>query len=280
MKNSLRLPLSLVFGAGLSLASASATTFLIDLGMGPPRDPVAQGAPTLGQDINGNYWNNLTSTNYANVVQPGGVGSTSLSGLVDTANNSSSIGISFASGTVVWQSSGIANGGLNQNTPVLGNLGIATATQDYYFISGANGTSNATVTLTGLNPLYSYNLGLFATRGDTNDVRTTRFSISGIDKDLQTSGSGSQPADPAVAAAGYFSNNSYAGIYGNEDKVITFDGLVPNGAGELVLTVSIVNGGYAYLGAIELTQVPEPGSAVLGGLGGLLLLSRRRRNAR
>ncbi len=271
-KNPLRLLLSLACGAGLSITSASAANFLIDFGMSGS-NPSQHGSPTTSPDINGNHWNNLTSTNYANVVQPGGAGSTSLSSLVNTVGDSSTIGITLASGSVVWRSSGIINGGLNQNMPALGNLGIQTATQDYYFIEGGNGV-NATITLTGLNPLHTYDFGLFGTRGDTNDVRTTSYIVTDINgpsapKNVQTSG-------PGIGINGGFVNNN-----GNDSTVVTFAGLVPNGSGELVLTVSVVNGGFAYLGAMEITEViPEPGSALLAGLGGLMLLSRRSRNAR
>lgn len=268
-RNPLVLSLSLTFGLVLSAASASAATYLIDLGMSASNNPVNQGAPTLGADSNGHYWNNLTSTNYAEVVLPGGPGSTSLSNLVDTSNTSSSIGIVLNTGSVVWRSSGIANGGLDAVIPALGNLAVRTATQDYYFIMGSNG-SNATLTLTGLDPAATYSLGLFGTRGDTDEVRNTRYSIADLNgtqqTDIQTSG-------PGTGVNGGFDNNN-----GNDSTVVRFENLVPDASGELVLTVSIVNGGYAYLGAIELTEaVPEPGSALLGGLGGLLLLTRRRR---
>lgn len=267
-RNPLILPLRFAFGLALSAASASAATYLIDLGMSASNNPVNQGAPTIGPDSNGNYWNNLTSTNYADVVLPGGPGSTSLSNLVDTSNTSSSIGIVLNAGSVVWRSSGIANGGLNAVIPALGNLAVQTATQDYYFIMGGNG-SNATLTLTGLDPSLTYNLGLFGTRGDTDEVRTTRYAIADLNGtqtfDLQTSG-------PGIGVNGGFPNNN-----GNDSTVVRFENLVPDASGELELTVSIVNGGYAYLGAIELTSVPEPGSVLLGGLGGLVLLTRRRR---
>ena len=263
--NPLRLLLNLACGAGLCATSASATTFLIDLGMNGS-NPSQHGSPTLGADANGNFWNNLTSSNYANVVQPGGAGSTSLSNLVDTTNASSTVGIVLTSGNQAWRSSGIINGGLNQSVSALGDLGIVTATQDYYFIQGGNGDF-ATLTLTGLNPSYLYDLGLFGTRGDTNDVRTTRYTIGSLFEDVQTSG-------PGTGSNGGFTNNN-----GNDSKVVSFTGLSPNELGEISLNVSIVNGGFAYLGAVQLS-VPEPGTALLGGLGGVLALSRRRRSVR
>ena len=268
-KQPLHLLLNIACVAVLSATSASAaSTYLLDFGMNGS-NAAQHGSPTLGQDANGNYWNNLTSSNYAATVQPGGPGSTSLANLVDTTNVSSSIGIAFTTGTVSWSSSGIINGGLNQSIPSLGNLGITTATQDYYFVQGATG-AYGTVTLTGLNPSYLYSLGLFGTRGDTNDVRTTSYGITDINGtqtlSVQTSG-------PGIGVNGGFTNNN-----GNDSTVVNFNNLSPNALGELSLRVSIVNGGFAYLGAMALS-VPEPGSVMLGGLGGVMLLFRRRRVA-
>jgi len=247
--------------AGLISAPAvSAASYLIDFGMAASMNPTTQGAPTTSPDINGNHWNNVTSTGYANNIA-GGTGTT-LSNLVSVNNIQSSIGLTLSSG---WKSSGIANGGLNQNTPALGTFGIQTATQDYYFVDGVNGTS-ATLTLTGLNPALVYNLGLFGTRA-ADGVRTTGYSVTDVNgthsTTLQTTGIGSGTGDST----------------GNNNTIVHLNGLVPNGSGELTMSMSVVNGGFGYLGVMEITAIPEPSAALLCGLGALGLISLRRRPA-
>ncbi len=241
----------------LAAPAATAATFLIDFGMAASMNPSTQGAPTTSPDLNGNHWNNVTSTAYATTIA-GGTGN-SLSNLVSTTNEASGLGLTLSTG---WRSSGIANGGLNQNTPALGSIGIQTATQDYYFVE-SNFNTSATITFTGLDPALTYNFGLFGSR-ETTSSRITNYSITDINgvhsANLQTSGTD-------IGTGGYDGNNN---------TVIQFDGLVPDVNGELALTVSVVQGGFAYLGAVEITSVPEPSAALLGGLGAIGLCLRRR----
>lgn len=74
-----------------------------------------------------------------------------LPNLVANNNTPSTVGIALSSG---WKSAGIASGGLNQATPALGIYGIQTATQDYFFVEGANDntTNTQTITINHLNP--------------------------------------------------------------------------------------------------------------------------------
>lgn len=266
------LPIALSALTGMfCLSVASAATFLVDFGMASTMDPATQGAPTLGADHKGHFWNNVVSTAYANTVT--GTGSLSLANLVTMENTSSTLSLQLAG---PWKSSGIANGSLNQTNSVLdtlplGNLGERTAVQDYYFIDGATGLS-ATVTLKGLNPTYFYSLGLFGTRAEAG-ARTTNYLVTDINgahtQNLQTTGTG---------IGSPIGGNPYNG---NNNNVINLNSLVPNANGELTLTVSIVNGGFAYLGAMQIVEtVPEPSSSLLFGMAALGAISIRRRAAR
>ncbi|MES2571887.1 MAG: PEP-CTERM sorting domain-containing protein [Verrucomicrobiota bacterium] len=260
--------------SGLATAPlAQAGTLLIDFG---PNDtangvisPVAgtvltpNNGSTGVADSNGNYWNNAIATTAGINFTP-----TSLTNLVNIANELTNIGVTFSSG---WKSNGIQNGGLlTPTTALLGNLGIKNATQDYFFVENGNGTNGtASFTLNNLNPGFLYNIDIFGTR-NTASVRNTLYSITDAfgahSFTLQTSGAGS----------------GFNGALGNDDTVAGFTGLAPDALGNLTVNVSFVNSAgntFGYLGAAQITEVvPEPGVTVMlaTGLLGLLTVRRRR----
>ena len=222
-----------------------AAKLLIDFGIAAG-DP-GNGAPTASPDSNGNYWNNVTSTAVANTIT-GGTGLT-LSNLVTTTNTATSVGLALSSG---WKSAGIVQGGLNQATPALGDIGIQTATQDFYFVEGANGntTGTQTVTINGLDPLKVYELQMLGTRNVAAN-RGTLYSVTdsgGVHATtLQTSGTD-------LGGSGYHGNNS---------SLATLSGLVPNASGTIVLNVSNVHdtgiypaNAFGYLGVLSISDQP------------------------
>lgn len=242
--------------SGLAISSANAAQFLVDFGIAAGNP--AQGAPTVSPDANGNYWNNVTSTNVGTTIT-GGTGNT-LSNIVSTTNVSSTISLALSG---VWKSSGIGNGGLNQNTPALGNFGIQTATQDYYYVESAT----ATLTISGLAPGAVYDLSMFGSR----NVAANRFTLytvtdaigSGHTYTLQTSGS-------ALGGVGYDGNNS---------TIASIPNVVATPGGTLTLTVANNGAGnnFGYLGVLGIQEVPEAGSSLLVCLSGVALAARRRR---
>jgi hypothetical protein len=234
--------------------SASAADLLIDFGFtsGNP----THGNPTASPDTNGNYWNNVTSTGVATAIA-GGTGLT-LNNLISTTNVATGINLTLAG---PWNSSGIDFGGLNQATPALGNFGIQTATQDYYFTN-----TPATVTISGLNPASTYNLSMFGSR-NTTETRITQYTITDLTGNhlttLQTSGTN-------LGGAGYNGNNS---------TIATLTAMQPNALGVLTLTVQPTVSTFSYLGVLGISEVPEASSSLLVCMGSLGLLAMRRRTA-
>ncbi|MES2477061.1 MAG: GDSL-type esterase/lipase family protein [Verrucomicrobiota bacterium] len=219
-----------------------ARTWLVDFGPNNVSDGnvTPSGTPTINPgngstgvaDTNGSYWNNAVGAGAA-----GGPVAMSYLRLVDTANTSSSVGLTLGSG---WKSNGRQNGGLLAPDPAkLGNFAIAQATEDYFFIDGANGIS-ATLNLNNLDPGKLYNLRLFGTR-DAAAVRKTTYTVSAgngvFSTLLQTSGS-----------------DLVSETDGNDSTIASLSGLQTDASGQLSLRVTATEGGFAYLGVLELTE--------------------------
>lgn len=271
LPNPWRLPVlvSCLLGPVLSQKASAISTILIDFGMTSGH---AQGSPTASPDTNGVYWNNATSTTHGGPVA-GGTG-LSLSNLVTTANTATTVSLAFSpdNGTAdatdqQWLSAGRANGGLIGSNPGLTidgiTVGIQTATEDYFFSE----FGPATITISGLNPNWIYDLSMFATR-NTTEVRITTYTVTDLNgvhsTTLQTSGTD-------LGGAGY---------HGNTTTIAGLDNLVPTAGGTLTLTIegTGANPRFSYLGVLGIS-VPEPGSALLVGLSAAGLLLRRRRSA-
>lgn len=204
---------------------------LIDLGR---HDGGVNGDITSSPDLNGLHWNNIGPSSQA-VPQ-----NLSITNLVNVTNGSVPVSLTVLSTTV--QCNGSQNGGLTTPDPfLLGNFAVRTATEDYFFVQGTGATG--TLRLSGLNPALKYNFRLFATRNTSStDTRTTRYSVTDVNGlhaiTLQTSGPGA---------------GSAALPYGNDDTIVSLLGLTPNASGQLDLVVTEVNGGFAYLGILEIT---------------------------
>lgn len=236
--------------------SAGAATYLIDFG---PND-VTNGNITSSPQ-GAVYWNNMTNPANGQSSAP----------LVSISNVPSLLGISVI--TADWQTNGILNGGLlNPNPALLGNLAVATATQDYFFLNSA--TAVPKLRISGLNPAITYNLSMFATRNSV-DFRSSIYSVTDINGlhtvTLQTSGTGANSGTNAL------------NLSGNDDTIVSLNGLVPSASGTLDFSLeagSKVSGStFAYIGALQITEAPEPSSILLSGMGALAALSIRRRNA-
>lgn len=263
---------SLSLLALLSLASpAAAGRFLVDFGRNDVATGGGQGAITASPDVNGNYWNNFNKEAFNSNTGSLDVPDTaSISGLVDDANNASSIGIQLldSTGNNEWEANGAINGGLLGPDPgLLGDFAIETATRDYFFTT----QPSASFVLNGLNPLATYDLEFFATR-DTGGARNTQYratdangaTLSAI---LQTSGAGA---------------GSAAHPNGNDDTTVSILGLVPDGSNSITIDMLTNSGGFSYIGILSITEnaVPEPGAGLLVALcGGLAAVRCRSRAA-
>jgi hypothetical protein len=248
-------PLESFVRLGIALACVAqpvcAATYLVDFG---PTDGT-NGNVTASPDSNGNHWNSWP----ASLSGGSGITTGPLSNLVSTANQNSSIDIAVSGGS--FSSNGIVNGGLlAPSAALLGDFAIATATQDYFFT-----TSNGELTLSGLNPGFTYDFRFFGTR-EAAGTRETRYSLTGAGATSTTT----------LITSG--SNIGDDGAYdGNDDEIASISGIAPTAGGEIVLDVDVVSGGFAYLGILELTAVPEPSRVSLFGIAVAGILMRRRR---
>lgn len=222
----------------IAAGTATAQTILVDFGPDGTSNP----APTASPDTNGNTWNNFIPGSAYDLFETGGI---------DTGIN-------------LFARSGVAAnnpGGLTApSAALLGDLAIATATQDYIFTSG----TTIELVLDGLDPAKTYDLDLFATRA-TSGTRVTNYDVIGGDglvtQQLQTSGTD-------IGSDGMYD--------GNDDTLASFTGIRADTNGEILINVDVASGGFAYLGAARITVVPTPATCSLVALGGLAALRRRR----
>ncbi len=213
-------------------APVSATGIVrIDFG----RSDGTNGNITSGPDANGNWWNNF--------IGHGGVpAGRALYNLVTTDNVPTTIDVTASSGG--WDSNGRNNGGLlSPSAALLGDFGIATATEDYIFRSGSTGATSS-ITISGLDPGKRYDFRMFGTRQETQ-VRETTYTITGSN--------GSQSADLQTSGAGI----GDGGYNGNNNNVAEIGGVTPDPSGTVLLDVTIKSGGFAYLGILDIIEVRE-----------------------
>lgn len=204
----------------VSVTKGSDQKFLIDFG----KNDGTNGNITTSPDGNGNYWNNMfDSTTDALDVN-----------IINTTNVGSNIKASVLSN---FSSNGINHGGLlSPEESNLGDLAVATATQDYFFT-----TSSAKIAFDGLDKTKAYIFKLFGTRNNTN-TRETKYTVKGGSEDisiLQTSGTD-------LGGAGYNGNNS---------TVITTPAIRPDFYQRITIEVGVESGSFAYLGLVQIEEV-------------------------
>ncbi|MEO1414669.1 MAG: GDSL-type esterase/lipase family protein [Bacteroidota bacterium] len=203
--------------------------YLVDFG---PND-VTNGNLTSSPDTEGNYWNNLTDPlTTADTVF-----------FVQKNNAPSDI---YAKVNIDFGANGIQNGGLlNPDPSLLGELGVGTATEDYFFTTGT-----ATIEFGGLDTASGYIFSYFGTRNSAS-TRVTSFTAMGsnaVIDSLQTSGTD-------LGGVGYNGNNR---------TVQVSDTIYPDVGGKILLDVGVVSGGFAYLGCMKITEIlPLPEQVAL-----------------
>lgn len=259
------------FGAALFIGGQVMGATVIKLDFGRHNNGV-DGTATTNPDVNGNYWNNLTSAvdGSTSIVPINSV----FGPFITQDNKPTNITLKTLSGTPdnkvgYWEANGKRNGGLlNPDPALLGDFAIPTATEDYWFLNTPQeGQSSVSFELAGLDPTKAYNFRLFGTR-DTAETRITRYIFTGLnsgDATLQTSGPGSASA-------------TTPGYNGNNDTIVSVNGIIPTLDGKIIGTLETVAGNYSYLGIMEITEVPEPAAAATL-VGSLALFGLRRRQA-
>lgn len=210
-----------------SADSPFALTALVDFG----RDDF----PTASPDGQGRHWNNLVTDSAS---APTG----SLANLVNVNGLPTGVSVSVSS----FGAGANVNGSTVPDTAALGQLGIPSATRDGFFIAAGN---TATVTLSGLAANGLHRLSFYGSR-DASDARVTRFSAQGqgapVAGTVQTSGAGIGAA-PETGA-----NRSFRAVLEN---------VRPTSGGQVVVTLSVENGTFGYLGAWLLERTGTAGNA-------------------
>ena len=244
MKKILKLTSLAVLSAG-AVSLASAQTVLIDFG----------DTYKAATKANGDTWNAMVAPSY-------------MADLTDTTGSTTTWNLGTISGAF-GENGGAGGGGLaTPSVSLLGNLANVDATYDYFYTSS---TSNASVLrFSGLDDTKTYTLSFFGSR-NTGGTRETVYSIldgSPLSSEIvQTSGTG---AGTGTGTAGD----------GNDNTIATLSNIATNGSGEIEFSFAIESGGFAYLNAMSITQVPEPGTfALFAGLLALTSIAVRRRRA-
>jgi hypothetical protein len=126
-----------------------------------------------------------------------------------------------------------------------------TVYNDFIFMN-----EDRTLVLSGLDPLLTYNIDLYAYL-NRDSARTTRFTINGTSLIIEPSS---------------INSPTYSG------QIASFSNLVPDDSGNLSIALSSTVKSNWILSAMQITSVPEPSRALLL-TAGLLMLGLRRQRA-
>lgn len=248
-----------------AMPAASATTVLIDWS---DANDISASA-----DTNGNWWNTLG---------PNGIGNDLTATALTTSNNTAS-GWSVAAtlDANAGNNTGAGFGGAGINGPVGATSPFNTTGTDRPTVDGifanynANGT--ATITFTNLlaNTQYDFSaIGGRASGGNDGFIKviTGAFGAGGSDVDLlETTGGTGKYADDDLL-------DTFSLL--NDGTILNFS-VISDGSGSIAFDFfegqnDTDGGSSATFNALSITQIPEPSAALLGGLGLLFLLRRRR----
>jgi hypothetical protein len=168
--------------------------------------------------------------------------------LLDTEGSATGIGIE----TSGWTDSG--RGGYRGSYAEV-------AAEDYFFIGGG---SSATVTLTVTNAAESYIIEIWSSR--SGGPGPSDWTVNGSFGDATDTDNNIHNGDDFDAVV-----NGYNGA-----DIMTFSGVTADGSNQIVISAT-ARANYGLLNAIRVTEVPEPATMSVLGLGGLVLLRRRKR---
>lgn len=222
----------------MATAQTVVNSYYFDFGM----DGSSRGALTKGADVNGHYWNNIyqVSTNYK-------VNQSVSYSLVNADSLPSAYTLTLAG--AAFTCNGMSGGGglLTPSVEELGDLAVATATEDYFF---ASNSEHCTIRLNGLDVNKGYQFKIFGSRSAT-DVRIADYTLRGqwaVQGSLQVAGK----------------DMGGSGINLNTANVYTSPVLFPAADGSISLTVHrqyAGSGAYFPINCMrmqEMTDVPSP----------------------
>ncbi len=184
-------------------------------------------ALTSGPDANGNYWNNITNP----------AASTTSVALINSVN--STTGYSHFMTKSLQAFAGASFGGLMlPSASLLGEFAIASATQDYF-----SNNVTGSMKFTGLNVNRAYKFKIFGSRS-TTETRISQYALEG----LNTSTGKLQVGGANLGGTGYNGNNS---------SIYTSEFVFPNASGEILLTISLVQGSMSNIAAMKIEEYAD-----------------------
>ncbi len=240
-----------------AMPAATAATVLIDWSTANDISGVA--------DTNGNFWNSLGANGIGSDVS-----ATVLKNSATNANTAWSVSTDLTGNT--GNNTGAGIGGTAINGPVgatipFNTTGTNRPTVDGMFANyNANGTALITFTGLALNTQYDFSaIGGRASGGSDGFIKV----ITG------TAGAGGADID-LIDSDDFLDTFSLL----NDGTIRNFS-VTSNGSGSIAFRFfegqnDIDGGTSATFNALSMTQIPEPSAALLGGLGLLALLRRRR----
>lgn len=200
-------------------------TLLFDFGSNGSN--AARGTKTEGN------WNNIVNGSADNYCAAG----SEFTGLVD--NTGAGTGMTLTVNSRFSTNGGSGGGGLsNPDASLLGDLAVATATNDYFYTE--TGETNRTMTFSGLDPRKSYRFSLFGTRNNA-ECRVGLFHLEGINEFY-----GAQQ----VAGNAFTSSASQ-----NTKNLLISDPIFPTSDGTITLTVINNAKTYVALSAMKMEEL-------------------------
>lgn len=204
-------------------------TMYIDFG--EPDNP-SRGQTTEGADLNGNYWTNVFSSGN-NYIYPG-----TTFAIVNSSGEPTGYEVLI---NVRFMSNGKSGGGglTEPSAELLGDLAVATATEDYLFMESFQNYN--IISFRGLDPQKGYIFHSFGSR-QTAEERAATFLFAGENTwsgDLRMSGDG-------IGTGGY---------NGNNDKILVSDAVFPDNDGTIKLVIMKKNrDGMVHLNAMKIEE--------------------------
>jgi hypothetical protein len=235
----------LVLMGTASLASA-ATLINVDFGLTGGTAGTYNGTPAPVLGNNGDIWNGVTS--------PSGVGKTVSNAPLNFVDGS-------ASGVTVSVTAFDNASDLSGTSPYNTQIGATykSLMADYIYLYTVQSYSSATITLKGLPASSTGSIVLFA--ADTAGQGSS-FTIGG------TTLTTTDPNGHSIATNGLVAGVDY----------VEFNNVTSDATGQLSISWTVPGTQqFAALNGMQIQFVPEPSAALLGGVGMLGLLTRRRR---
>jgi lysophospholipase L1-like esterase len=185
-----------------------------------------QGGITPNPDVNGHYWNNITSESVGSNI---------------TLTNASNVATGFKL-EVTDNFTLNSSQNFGPTAPTAGNLddlAIGTATQDYFFVENNNPTGQ--LKIKNLSPTKGYKFAVFGSRvASGQPVRESKFVFTGAN-----TFTGQLVTTDGTAT-------------GNNNKTLKTTLLFPNALGEIIIDLSIISGNFGYINAMKMEEYNVP----------------------